>query len=278
MVLFPPSVSHLWVHLTTCGSQSQGREPGDMSGDELVNQREDSWMAQSSKWDTGRGVVHLWQPRKNKIHCVPASWKPPLAQCYGLVAAGSKSAMRRPLPLPGCGGEWKETGRNLVCRDKGSLTEWQTKGTVATTIQIRRKHNTNLTTRRAAPGHLHTQLSQFTQVVSMKLMALLLEDIAVCKTGAIEGSSIFSSRQGENNVITLAGTGSENKWDRLIFGCYQLTYYKALWKIDFISLFFFCKYSLVIVEVFQRSNSEFSVMVIVAERHKEIQFKERTVV
>jgi len=150
MVLFPPSVSHLWVHLTTCGSQSQGREPGDMSGDELVNQREDSWMAQSSKWDTGRGVVHLWQPRKNKIHCVPASWKPPLAQCYGLVAAGSKSAMRRPLPLPGCGGEWKETGRNLVCRDKGSLTEWQTKGTVATTIQIRRKHNTNRTTQRAA--------------------------------------------------------------------------------------------------------------------------------
>jgi len=28
-----------------------------------------------------------------------------------LAAAGNKSAMQPPLPLPGCGGEWKETGR-----------------------------------------------------------------------------------------------------------------------------------------------------------------------
>jgi len=33
-------------------------------------------------------------------------------KCYGLAAAGNKRAMRPPLPLPGCGGEWKETGRN----------------------------------------------------------------------------------------------------------------------------------------------------------------------
>jgi len=31
---------------------------------------------------------------------------------YSLAVAGNKSAMRLPLPLLGCGGEWKETGRN----------------------------------------------------------------------------------------------------------------------------------------------------------------------
>jgi len=29
-----------------------------------------------------------------------------------LAAASNKSTMRPPLPPPGCGGEWKETGRN----------------------------------------------------------------------------------------------------------------------------------------------------------------------
>jgi len=58
----------------------------------------------------------------------------------GLAATGNKSATRPPLPLPECGGEWKETGRKLMGRDKGSLTEQQTKGTV-TTIQKRRKHD-----------------------------------------------------------------------------------------------------------------------------------------
>jgi len=33
-----------------------------------------------------------------------------------LAAAGNKSAMRPPLPLPGCGREWKETGRNWWVR------------------------------------------------------------------------------------------------------------------------------------------------------------------
>jgi len=37
-----------------------------------------------------------------------------------------------------------------VGRDKGSLTEQQTKGTGTTTIQIKRKHNTNRMTHRAA--------------------------------------------------------------------------------------------------------------------------------
>jgi len=32
--------------------------------------------------------------------------------CYGLAAAGNKSATRLPLPPSGCGGEWKEKGRN----------------------------------------------------------------------------------------------------------------------------------------------------------------------
>jgi len=53
-------------------------------------------------------------------------------------AAGNKSATRPPLPPPRCGGEWKETDRKLVGRDKSSLTEQQTEGTVTTTIQKRR--------------------------------------------------------------------------------------------------------------------------------------------
>jgi len=39
--------------------------------------------------------------------------------------------------------------QKLVGRDKGSLTEQQTKGTVTAKVQIRRKHDTNRTTQRA---------------------------------------------------------------------------------------------------------------------------------
>ena len=53
-------------------------------------------------------------------------------------------------------GAWRRVERNrqkLVGQDKGSLTEQQTKGTVITTIQISRKHNTNCTTQRnRSPG------------------------------------------------------------------------------------------------------------------------------
>jgi len=59
-----------------------------------------------------------------------------------LAAAGNKSATRPPLPTPRCGGEWKETGRNLVGRDKGSLREQQTKGT-GTMIHKRGIHRKN---------------------------------------------------------------------------------------------------------------------------------------
>jgi len=57
-------------------------------------------------------------------------------------AAGNKSATRPPQPPPGCGGKWKENRQKLVGRDKCSLTEQQTEGTV-TRIQIRRKHYKN---------------------------------------------------------------------------------------------------------------------------------------
>jgi len=67
-----------------------------------------------------------------------------------LAAASNKSGTQPPLPPPGCGEEWKETGRKLVGWDKGSLTEQQTKGIGTTMIQIRGKHNTNRTTQRAA--------------------------------------------------------------------------------------------------------------------------------
>jgi len=47
--------------------------------------------------------------------------------------------------------------QKLVGRDKGSLTEQQTKGIGTTTIQIRGKHNTNRTTPRAAPDAPRSQ-------------------------------------------------------------------------------------------------------------------------
>jgi len=62
--------------------------------------------------------------------------------CYSLAAAGNKSTTRPPLPPLGCRGGWKETGRKLLGRDKGSLTEQQTMGPVTKpTIQIRGKQN-----------------------------------------------------------------------------------------------------------------------------------------
>jgi len=74
-----------------------------------------------------------------------------------LAAAGNKSDTRPPLPLPGCGEEWKENKQKLVGQNKGSLTEHQTKGTGTTTIRIKRKHNTNRTTHRAAPAAEHSR-------------------------------------------------------------------------------------------------------------------------
>jgi len=54
-----------------------------------------------------------------------------------------------PLPLLGWEGERKEKRQKLVGQDKGSLTEQQTKGTVTTTIRIKKIHNTNSRMRRA---------------------------------------------------------------------------------------------------------------------------------
>jgi len=48
--------------------------------------------------------------------------------------------------------------QKLVGQDKGSLTEQQTEGTGTTTIQIRRKPNTNRTNQRAALHNRHRQL------------------------------------------------------------------------------------------------------------------------
>jgi len=53
-------------------------------------------------------------------------------------------------PLAGVRRRMERNRQKLVGRDKGSLTEQQTKGTGTTKIQIRRKHNINRTTQRAA--------------------------------------------------------------------------------------------------------------------------------
>jgi len=78
-------------------------------------------------------------------------------RCYRLAVACNKRAtwpLCCPSPPLGWGREWKENRQKLVGQDKGSLTEQQTKGTVTTTIQIRRIqirriHNTNSRTHRA---------------------------------------------------------------------------------------------------------------------------------
>jgi len=66
--------------------------------------------------------------------------------------------MRLPLPPLGCRGEQKETGKKLVGRNKGILTEQQTKGTVSTTIQIRRIHKIKQQNRAAITAHCHCTL------------------------------------------------------------------------------------------------------------------------
>jgi len=63
---------------------------------------------------------------------------------------GRQQKLQAAAPPPA--GVRKRMERNrqkLVGQDKGSLTEQQTKGTVTTTIQIRRKHNTNCRTQKA---------------------------------------------------------------------------------------------------------------------------------
>jgi len=51
--------------------------------------------------------------------------------------------MRPPLPPAGVRRRMERSRQKLVGQDKGSLTEQQTEGTVTTTIQIRRKYDTN---------------------------------------------------------------------------------------------------------------------------------------
>jgi len=70
---------------------------------------------------------------------------------------GCSRQQKRHVATPPPAGVRRRMERNrqkMVGRDKGSLTEQQTKGTVIITIQIRRKHNTNRTTHRAVlPDH-----------------------------------------------------------------------------------------------------------------------------
>jgi len=55
-----------------------------------------------------------------------------MKNCYSVAAAGNKSATWLPLPPPGERRRIERNRQKLVGRDKGSLTEQQTKGTVIT--------------------------------------------------------------------------------------------------------------------------------------------------
>jgi len=53
----------------------------------------------------------------------------------------TKSTTRPPLPLPACGGEWKEKGRNQWVGIRAVQQNSKQRETGTTMIQIRRKHN-----------------------------------------------------------------------------------------------------------------------------------------
>ena len=81
-----------------------------------------------------------------------------LTLCFGF---GCRRQQKRHVAAPPPAGVRRRMERNrqkLVGRDKGSLTEQQTERTVTTMIQIRRKHNTNRTTHRAAFHNRHRKL------------------------------------------------------------------------------------------------------------------------
>jgi len=86
------------------------------------------------------------------IEPVPASsaMDPLLAKVLWFGCGQQQKRHAAALPPAAVRRRMERNRQKLVGRDKGSLTEWQTKGTVTTTIQIRRKHNTNRTTQRAA--------------------------------------------------------------------------------------------------------------------------------
>jgi len=69
---------------------------------------------------------------------------------------GCGRQQKRHAATPPPTGVWRRMEINRqkpVGQDEGSLTERQTKRTGTTTIQIRRKHNINRTTQRAALPH-----------------------------------------------------------------------------------------------------------------------------
>jgi len=70
------------------------------------------------------------------------------AYCSGLGCSWQQKRRAAALPPTGVRMRMETNRQKLVGGDKGSLTEEQTKGTGTTTIQIKRKHDTNRTTHR----------------------------------------------------------------------------------------------------------------------------------
>jgi len=85
---------------------------------------------------------------------------------------GCSPQQKRHVAAPPPAGVRRRMERNrqkLVGRDKGSLTEQQTKGTATTTIQIRGKQNTNRTTQRIDLLHWRCALPSHEWVPSAQL-------------------------------------------------------------------------------------------------------------
>jgi len=77
-----------------------------------------------------------------------------------LAVASNKRATWPPLPPAGVRRRVGRNGQKLVDRDKGSLTEQQTKGTGTTTIQISGIHKTKQQNRCALPSHERVPTTQ----------------------------------------------------------------------------------------------------------------------
>jgi len=88
-----------------------GRECSDRTRSNVFKMKESRFkFGIKKKFFTVR-VVRPWHRLPREAVAAPSP-----SVCSGLAAAGNKSATQPPLPPPGCGGEWEETGRNRWVR------------------------------------------------------------------------------------------------------------------------------------------------------------------
>ena len=83
-----------------------------------------------------------------------------IGSCFGFGCHRQQKRHAAAPPPAGVLRRMERKRQKLVGRDKGSLTEQQTEGTVTTTVQIRRKHDTNSHNRPSLPDRTGAVRSQ----------------------------------------------------------------------------------------------------------------------